>query len=441
MLKRMSTPPAQSSAEIKIKDALFPSPFESGLEFNAPARGTWNIVHTGMLIPESRQIFVCAQGCLRGVVLTAAEMNEQGRMSWVAVGENEMFDGTMERQVIDGTADILNKLDSLPPAVLLFLSCIHFFAGCDFKAIINELSRLFPSVTFVECYMNPTMRKSGLTPDEIMRKQLYAPLQKVPFDYKSINIIGNDRASAASCELLKFLKKGGYKIKDITECKTYAEYLSMSESAYNITYLPAAKAAAAELERRLGQKNIYIPLSYSPDEIIENYNKLFSEIQLEQIDFSQYRVSLKQALAHTKRVIGDTAVEIDYTATPRPLSLARLLLESGFNVKKVYADGFYGEEEKDFNLLCRKFPDLIISATVNPNMRFVRGSDEKVLAIGQKAAFFSGSENFVNIVAGGGFYGFDGIEKLADLMSDAFLNKKDTREVIQLKGLGCESCI
>ena len=50
---------------INITKAAFPAPFESGLEYNPPTRGVWNIVHTGMLIPESRQIFVCA-GLFKG---------------------------------------------------------------------------------------------------------------------------------------------------------------------------------------------------------------------------------------------------------------------------------------------------------------------------------------------------------------------------------------
>ena len=77
---------------INITKAAFPAPFESGLEYNPPTRGVWNIVHTGMLIPESRQIFVCAQGCLRGVILTAAEMNAMDRMSWVTVSEQDLYD-------------------------------------------------------------------------------------------------------------------------------------------------------------------------------------------------------------------------------------------------------------------------------------------------------------------------------------------------------------
>ena len=45
------------------------------------------------------------------------------------------------------------------------------------------------------------------------------------------------------------------------------------------------------------------------------------------------------------------------------------------------------------------------------------------------------------MVEGGGYYGFSGIEKLAELMTEAFNEEKDTRCLIQQKGLGCESCI
>ena len=69
----------------------------------------------------------------------------------------------------------------------------------------------------------------------------------------------------------------------------------------------------------------------------------------------------------------------------------------------------------------------------------LRHNDEKILALGQKAAYFTGSNNFVNMVEGGGMYGFDAIVKLCDLMVDAFLNEKDMKKLIQFKGLGCEN--
>ena len=64
-------------------------------------------------------------------------------------------------------------------------------------------------------------------------------------------------------------------------------------------------------------------------------------------------------------------------------------------------------------------------------------SDGKVLALGQKAAYFSGTDHFVNIVEGAGLYGFDGITQLIEMMTDANLKEKDARSLIQVKGLGC----
>ena len=58
-------PISEKDAVVSIKDASYPIPFPQGLEFNSPAHGCWNIVHTGMLIPEAHQIYVCADNCMR----------------------------------------------------------------------------------------------------------------------------------------------------------------------------------------------------------------------------------------------------------------------------------------------------------------------------------------------------------------------------------------
>ena len=46
----------------------------------------------------------------------------------------------------------------------------------------------------------------------------------------------------------------------------------------------------------------------------------------------------------------------------------------------------------------------------------------------------------MNLVEGGGLYGFDGIRRLMELMTEAYAAEQDTR-IIERKGLGCESCI
>lgn len=441
MLKPLSPAPADCT-EMQIGSAQFPTPFASGLEYNPPARGPWNIVHTGMLLPQAHQIFVCAQGCLRGVILTAAEMNAMDRMSWVSLCEEDIIGGNMEQLMIDGVANILQKLHPLPPAVLLFISCIQQFVGCDFPLVLRTLRSRFPDVDFADCYMNPTMRKSGLTPDQLMRRQLYSLLRPAARDLKNVNLIGNDRPTDASSELLQILRQSGFRVRDITQCKTYDEYQQMAESAWNITYLPTAAAAGDALQQRLGQKHLYLPLCYRREDLLQNYKVLADTLGLSLPDFSNIMQKTEDALDKVRREIGNMPVTIDYTAVPRPLSLVRMLLEHGFCVSAVYADSFSDEEGTDFHWLQQHAPTLRICATIHPSLRFCQPrTNAEILAIGQKAAYFSGTAHFVNIVSGGGMYGFDGIARLAEQMLDAYHHKKDTRTVIQKKGLGCACCL
>lgn len=438
MLKIINGKQDKAGVGILIKDAKFPAPFVSGLEYSSPAHGAWNIVHTGMLIPESHQIYICAQGCLRGVVLTAAEMNATNRFSTIAIRENNVLDGDMESLIIDGVTDILSKIPKKPRAILLFTSCIHHFMGCDLELVYRTLRGRFQNIDFTDCYMNPIMRKSGMTPDQKMRQQLYSLLKPVSVHKKCINIIGNNIPTEESSELARMIIENGFELKDITSCKTYEQYLSMAESVANISYNPVARISGDTLQTRLEQKHLYLPLSYDYSEIESNLNQLAAYLHIKTPDFTQERAKAEKALKSTKDIISDAPIAIDYTATMRPLGLARLLIEHGFNVVTVFIDTINEEEMQDFIWLKEHAPFMKLYPTIQVKMRFFpRNSDKKLLAIGQKAAYFTGTSYFVNIVEGGGMYGFDGICSLMKLMDKAYLSEKDIKGLIQVKGLGC----
>ncbi|MBO5722649.1 MAG: nitrogenase, partial [Lentisphaeria bacterium] len=308
MLKNLQKSVDVEKYAVPVSRAEFPQPFISELEFNAPARGMWNIVHTGMLIPESHQIYVCAQGCLRGVILTAAEMNAMDRMSFVAVRENELFDGTMESCIIEGVSNILDEMEKHPRAVLLFLSCVQLFAGCDTANVYDSLRRSYPDVEFIECLMHPTMRKSSLTPDQFMRKQLYAALpEDQPVQPQQIGIIGNDRVTAQSSELIQALKANRYTICDIAACRSYDEYLQMANSSCFISYHLPARAANEFLSARLIRDFLHLPLSYSFEEIMENYRTLTGKLNVE-FDFVPAVEAAQSALKHAREKIGSMPI-------------------------------------------------------------------------------------------------------------------------------------
>lgn len=113
-----------------------------------------------------------------------------------------------------------------------------------------------------------------------MRRQLYSLLKKQPLDEKSVNIIGNDFATLPTSELVTILREGGYTLREIQDCHTYQEYQQMGTASLNLVYNPAAKASTAALERRLGQRYLYLPVSFDYDEITQGLNTLCDTLHL-----------------------------------------------------------------------------------------------------------------------------------------------------------------
>lgn len=431
-----------SGAVVRLGEANYPAPFASVLEFNAPVHGTWNIVHTGMLVPQAQQVYVCAANCMRGVTLTAAEMNELDRFSFVLLEEQDLVEGTVEEVTLEGVTDVLRKLDKLPPAVLLFTVCVHHFLGCDYDFLYQKLAERFPTVDFCRCYMDPILQKGGPTPDQKLRRSMYELLRPLPAHKGVVTLLGSDFSTDETGDLAAYLREIGYELRQLPDCRTYGEFLALAEAELFVSVYPNALLGAKAAAERFGRPHLYLPQCFSFEEIDQSLGRLSQALGLPRPDTAPLRRRAEAALAETRALVGETPVAIDCTVHPRPLGLARLLLEHGFRVDTVYLDGISPEEEADFRALQHTAPDLLLKATIRPEARVLpRGRAQKVLAVGQKAAWFEDTPHFVNLVQGAGLWGYDGICRLCEQMREAFLEEKDTEDLVPRKGWGCESCV
>ena len=451
MLKRVGDREFPGKTEVFIKEASFPVPFQPGLEFNSPAHGNWNIVHTGMLVPEAQQIYVCADNCMRGVVLTAAEMNAADRFSFVIVEEKDLLGGNLEDVTIEGVTDVLKRLDKKPKAVLLFTVCLHHFLGSDLDRIYGELEKRFPEIFFMRCFMDPIMQKTGPTPDQKLCLAMYDAVQERKADPKCVTVLGSDFALDEGSDICRILKKNEILLREIPTCETWEDYQNLGEGSLILNCYPAGKFGAEKQAERLGRPFLYLPGSFDYGEIQEQEEKLLGMLgqqnnrktgKINGLDIEKEIRECEEALSHAHQIIGDTPIAVDYLFHPRPLGLTKLLLTHGFQVQSVFLDSISPEEKEVFFWLKENYPELKLISTVRPEMRVrTRQQSEKILAIGQKAAWFTGSRNFVNMVQGGGLWGFDGIRHTAQLMVEAFHEEKDPEDLIVRKGWGCESCI
>ena len=451
MLKRVGDREFPGKTEVFIKEASFPVPFQPGLEFNSPAHGNWNIVHTGMLVPEAHQIYVCADNCMRGVVLTAAEMNAADRFSFVIVEEKDLLGGNLEDVTIEGVTDVLNRLDKKPKAVLLFTVCLHHFLGSNLDRIYGELEKRFPEIFFMRCFMDPIMQKTGPTPDQKLRLAMYDAVPEREADPRCVTVLGSDFALDEGADICRLLKKNGIRLRETPACETWEDYQKLGEGSLILNGYPAGKFGTEKQARRLGRPFLYLPGSFDYEEIQEQEEKLLGMLEqqnnrktgeIKGLDIEKEIRECEEALSHAHQIIGDTPIAVDYLFHPRPLGLTKLLLTHKFQVQSVFLDSISPEEKEVFFWLKENYPELKLISTIRPEMRVrTRQQSEKILAIGQKAAWFTGSRNFVNMVQGGGLWGFDGIRHTAQLMVEAFHEEKDPEDLIVRKGWGCESCI
>lgn len=479
MLERIETgkysydEPAQVA--MKIGDAKLGKNFPWRLEYNCPVHENWNIVHTGMLIPEAHQIYVCSDNCLRGVILTADEMNAIDRISSVMPTENEVVTGKLEEVTIDGVTDVINRLSYRPKAVELFLVCMHHQIGVDERYIYNSLKKRFPDIYFIPCYMDPIMQKVSLTPEQKQRKSMMLALyskdehadlnytlkgaeqpasieEAYPNIYKEHHkidtaaILGDNLRLPDTSDISRLLTFGGFKVEQVQDKKTFEEYREMGKSTIFITRSSLSVYGLKALSKRDNKNCYYLPPVATDGEIEEELFSLIDTVKNVYVDsFEQFltaeEIRTRRFFRWARETIGRTEITLDYLCFPRPLNFARRLLKERFNVTTVFLDSVSPEEKEDFKYLRKYYPELILHST---NHVLSRPSDEavdkKILALGPKAAYFSQTDYFVNWIENDGNFGYDGLRKLCKAMVDAYNNPKDRKAIVQRKGLYNPSC-
>lgn len=424
----------------EIRDVSYTFNADLGMVYSSPCRGTWNIVHYGLLVPEGHEIYVCPTSCLRGVVLTTAELGIQAmkKLSTITVGEDNLLDGDMEEELYHGTKEILSKLDPKPRMVMIFTSCVHHFLAVNYQRVYRKLRQEYPDIDFIDCYMDPVMRRKN-PPDPSLRRQVLRVLKPAEKEADHAAFVGNC-FPMEWCDLIPLLKQNGIRISDLTMTKTYDEFLDQAHASVNFTFHRAAAPAARDLKIRLGQEWVEMHETYDYEAIEKDLDRAAEAMHIppySQAEYAELRKQTEAKVEKAREVLDGIPVSIDYTLIDEPLGLALYLLDHGFEVESVLIDSIH-EDESVFRKLQARKPDLRFYNSLNWNMRACdRTHDGKIIGIGQKAAYFNNTPYFINAVENAGMYGFQGIMRLMDLLIEAAEQPKDLKQLVQVKGWGC----
>src|SRR5699024_9909902 len=160
------------------------------------------------------------------------------------------------------------------------------------------------------------------------------------------------------------------------------------------------------------------PLSSDYDKLDDSVRELAGTLNTTLPDPEALRRSADEEREQTATELEGMPVALDYAAVSGRLGLAALLMPHGIRVEEIYADSFIEPERETCQWLQKEVPHMKLYATVQVKMGMLPHTKAlenggRLMAIGQKAAYYTGTRYLVNMVEGSGFWGYDGIIRLA----------------------------
>lgn len=412
--------------------------FENTLHYSSPANGGRGIVRTGMLVPESVELFVCPFACGRHGAISAVKQNLKHRLAYLYVNQSDIVNG-YDDYIIPAVGELLDTLPERPKVLLIFVSCLDDLLGTDHEALQERLSEQYPDVKFRSCHMNPISKGSATPPAISIQNNIYSLLEPTEKKDMGINCIGNLVPISEESEIHAFIQSLGYdKIKHISHYETFADYQDMAQSSFNLVIAPPGKQAAQQMEEKLETPFAFIPVSYRLSEIEKNYDKLAQVLAPDQergFDFAPYKETAEAAIKRALATVGKTPVIVDASSVKCPFGLARALLEYGFNVVRVQAPECISIDKADCEWVTTEHPEVEVLQSQHHNTVLREGQIEESIAVGVDGAYLAGSKYVADLFDDEGMYGYHAVISLMEKLEHALDRVVDLESMIHEYGL------
>ncbi len=411
--------------------------FSDTIRYCSPSHGGWGIVRTAMLVPESCQLFVCPFACGRHGAIGALVQGFKDRLSYLYIDEGDIVSGGYEELIPEAVDELLSRLDPVPRALFVVVSCLDDLLCTDHEAFLRVLRKRHPGVRFSVAHMNPISLDGSVPPAVNIQRKMYGLLERsemAPIPGSAV-FYGNNVALDPEGELFQVLRAAGFdRFGHVSECRDFSAFQGFSRALLNIVPTPIGRLAAEDSRERLGVDFHFMPISYNFDEIEGYYRSLLSRFG-KTMDFEPHRTEAERSLLMARDELDGMPVVVDSSATMRPFCLARLLIQSGFNVRTVYAQKCIPLDSPHMEWIMENTPGTEIVQPEHFSAPSRRRGNRPCLAVGFEGAYLSGATYVINLVNDETLYGYHGIAKLAGMISSALKKPADLKALLDDYGI------
>ena len=419
------------------------------LAYQIPSGGRRRAI---LRIPESHDLYLCPNSCGRRQGIRALKNGEAEHASFLSFSQADVALGDYLHQIDDAVDAVLERVSPRPRVLTLHVNCIDDFLGTDTDALLAELAQRHPDVTFLLARLNPIAAdvRGGASPAQVVQAGLYAPLVPVASGEHDagVNVVGTFARLPESSEVYDVLAALGTpadEVRDLLSCPTFADYQLMARSRLTLSVGHLGDGAAADMQERLGIPWMAWPACYDLDEIARRYARLTELLGAEAGGadagsdkmgteaeacapglpasvaglLANAREKAEAALARAREALGDMPLYVDTSASLMPFSLALALLRYGFNVRAVFALHSKGWDDDARRELEGGHPGVLVVTSQGYDL------PREAVSVGRDAAFLVRAHHLAGLYHDEGYFGFDGVARLADALVESLATTKE----------------
>jgi hypothetical protein len=376
---------------------------------------------TVLRIPESHSLHICPSSCGRKIAFRAYQNGQKANNSFMYIKEEDAVSGHYEDNIEEAIDMLLEVLNPVPKAFLLYFNCIDDFLGTDEKALLDRLRQRFPQVCFMICRIDPVAADEKISPGMRLHNQMYTLLEYTGRKDNGVNFLGNYTAIDAQCELYAILAEWGYnKIRQLFDCQTFEDYQALADSSLNLVLMPMGRLAASNMAERLDIPFLNSPITYDIAEVMAYYNELAAFLGKPCPDLQKELLQTELAVKAARELVDDTPIIVDSSSSMRPFSLAKALVGYGFRVEAVIGSRPKDEDGMAYDWLSQNYPLMTLLSKEGVKEASGYHFENHTILLGAAGSYLVKTRRVVDIYNDESFFGFYGIQKLMHLISRAY---------------------
>ena len=339
------------------------------------------------------------------------------RFFYLMMDETDIVTGRHLKKIPKAVEEICNSLDKKPSVVMICITCVDALLGTDMERVCRKAEEK-AGLPVRPCYMYALTREGRKPPMVHVRQSLYSLLEPTKKKGNVVNLLGFFSPLVDDCELYDLLHSAGIKtIHEISRCRDFEEYKTMSEANFNLVLHQESRFAAEDFNDRLKIPFIELRRLYQTDKIQNQYQALASVLGVS-FELDKYREAAEQAIEDFRKVCPDASFAVGECMNGDPFELALALLKYEFKVPEIYGT-ITVENFVYMKQLALLSPETKVFSNMEPTMIYYDPAQSGVnITIGKDALYYH--QNCPGLMWNQDEqpYGFAGVRRLFEALKE-----------------------